>query len=122
MKNKKIILCFIITMLFGVLLVQTTFATEVIGVMGDMGKNTLNTGNIGKIGSIINTAIGVIQYTGTGLAVIMVTILGIKYLIAAPNDKADVKKQIMPLVIGCIILFASVNLVQIVATFTTKLF
>ena len=46
---------------------------------------------------------------------IMVTLLGIKYIMAAPSDKADVKKQIAPLVIGAIILFASVNLVGIIA-------
>lgn len=75
-----------------------------------------------KVGPMINAVIGLIQIAGTGISLIMMTMLGIKYLLAAPNDKADVKKQIAPMLTGCIILFASVNLVQIIATFAGNLF
>lgn len=69
----------------------------------------------GVLKPMLNSVIGLIQVAGTGVAMIMVTIFGIKYIVAAPNDKADVKKQIAPMVIGAIILFASVNLVALVA-------
>ena len=71
--------------------------------------------NANKFKSIINTAIGFIQITGTGISVIMVTVLGIRYLLASPSEKADVKKHIAPLVIGAVVLFASVNIIQTVA-------
>lgn len=69
----------------------------------------------GKLGKVINTAIAIIQVAGTGISIIMVTMLGIKYITAAPSDKADVKKQIAPMAIGAVILFASVNLVGIIS-------
>lgn len=37
-------------------------------------------------------------------------------MLASSSEKADIKKQAMPIVIGCVILFAAVNLVAIVAS------
>lgn len=96
-------------------LVFASSTTDAIGAMGNMKGADIEDGT-GKLGNIINAVIGLIQVAGTGISMIMVTMLGIKYLLAAPSDKADVKKQIAPLVVGAIILFASVNLVSIVAT------
>ncbi len=45
----------------------------------------------------------------------MVTMLGIKYMLASSNEKADIKKQAIPIVIGCTLLFAAVNVVAIIA-------
>lgn len=63
----------------------------------------------------INTVIGLIQVVGTGVAIVMVTIQGVKYLMASPSDKATVKHSAVPILIGCILLFAAVNIVKIIA-------
>ena len=73
------------------------------------------------IGKTINDVIGLLQLAGTGIAVIVTTMLGIKYLIASPSEKADTKKQIMPILIGCILLFGAVNLVALIADFSVVL-
>lgn len=78
------------------------------------GVSTMDTGG-GGISGAINNVIGLLQIAGTGIALIMVTILGIKYLIASPSEKADVKKQIMPILIGCILLFGAVNITAAIA-------
>ena len=49
-----------------------------------------------------NVASGIvrlIQYVGSGIALLVVTIYGIKYMLASPAEKADVKKQIAPILI-----------------------
>ena len=71
----------------------------------------------GKIGKVINGIIRLIQVAGTGISLIMVTMLGIKYMIASSNEKADIKKMAMPIIIGCILLFAASNVVGIIAEF-----
>ena len=68
-----------------------------------------------NIANTINNVIGLLQITGTGISVIVVTMLGIKYLLASPSEKADTKKMIMPILIGCFLLFGAVNLVAIIA-------
>lgn len=119
MKNRIIIFLkvfLIFVMVFG--FINSVQATEVIGAMDGL-HNTTYTNE--KLKPIINTVIGFIQITGTGISVIMVTVLGIKYMLAAPSDKADVKKQIAPLLIGAVLLFASVNIIQIIADFSATL-
>lgn len=71
----------------------------------------------GRIGKVINNVIGLLQMAGSGIALIVITILGIKYILASPSEKADVKKSIMPVIIGCILLFGAVNLMAAVANF-----
>lgn len=118
---------FIFIVLFLIFIISTnSFATTVedaISAMGTMKDGGTVDGTVStKLGPIFNAAIALIQITGTGISLIMVTILGIKYIMAAPSDKADVKKQITPMLIGCIVLFASTNLVQLIATFTKSTF
>lgn len=72
-----------------------------------------------KVGNVINNVIGLIQMVGSGIALVVITILGIKYLLASPGEKADVKKAIMPILIGCILLFGAVNLVALISDFAS---
>ena len=51
-----------------------------------------------KLVNSINTVIGVLQVVGTGIALVVVSIMGIKYMMASPSEKADTKKMIMPIV------------------------
>ena len=85
--------------------------------MSDVNTPTANT----ELGKAINTIIGMIQVAGTGAAIIAVTLQGLKYITAGPNEKADVKKQATPIVIGSILVFATVNIVKIIGDLATKL-
>lgn len=90
---------------------QPATIDSVIGGMEDVG----NVGESSKIKPIINAFIKLFQIAGSGIAVIVVTILGVKYMVASANEKADLKKQAMPIVIGCFVLFAASNIVGIIA-------
>ena len=117
------IINFLIIFLILIFVLSFINKVEAIEVLGPM-SGLLNPDppeDISNIGGIINTAIGFIQIVGTGISVIMVSVLGIKYMLAAPSDKAEVKKQIAPLVIGAVILFVSVNIIQIISDFSSTL-
>lgn len=122
----KILLALLVFCLIFIFLQSEVFAEgastgSAIDAMSNMKETKLDEADgTGKLGPIINAAIGLIQIAGTGISMVMVSVLGIKYMLAAPNDKADVKKQILPLVIGAIILFSAVNLVSIFATMSEK--
>ncbi len=124
MKIKKIsLMMLILIMVFScaVYAGEGASSNPAISAMSGMKGDSALTDPTGKLGGIVNSAIGLIQIVGTGVSLIMVTVLGIKYMMAAPSDKADVKKQITPMVIGCAVLFASVNIVQIIANFASTL-
>ena len=91
---------------------------EVITQMNGVQKRDTSLGNDEGIMAVINDVIGLLQLAGTGIAVVTVTILGAKYMLSSVDQKAEIKNKAMPVVIGCIILFAAVNLVAIVANFT----
>lgn len=82
--------------------------------VSSMDKTKTDSGII----SAINTVIGLLQYVGSGIALIVITILGIKYILASPSEKADVKKLIMPILIGCLLLFGGVNIAGLITKFT----
>lgn len=118
MKVKNVIKILIITLIILLIVSTVTIAygastQDAITAMNGMENNISDTSG-GKLGGVLNSIIGLIQVAGTGIAMIMVTVFGIKYIMAAPSDKADVKKQIAPMIIGAIVLFGSVNLVNII--------
>lgn len=70
-----------------------------------------------SINNIIGSIITIVQVVGTGVAIIMLIVLAIKYISAAPGDKADIKKHAVVYVVGAVVLFAATGILQIVKNF-----
>ena len=68
------------------------------------------------IGSIINIA----QIIGMGVAIIMLIVLAIQYIAAAPEGKAEIKKNSTIYIVGAIILFSAAALLQIIKNFAIQ--
>ncbi len=75
------------------------------------GTNSNATSNITTMGQKI---IGLIQTVGSVVAVIVLVVLGIKYMMGSAEEKAEYKKTLMPYVIGAILIFAASNVAGIV--------
>ena len=70
-----------------------------------------------SINRIIGSVLTIVQVVGSGVAVIMLIVLAIKYISAAPGDKADIKKHAVVYVVGAVVLFAASGILQIVKNF-----
>ncbi len=130
---KKIVsMLLIILLLMSVLCTNQVFAskgsgggtgsgTGIDGIITSMSGVSSAPDNAGTSGTtkVINNIIGIMQIVGTGISLIVISLLGIKYILASPSDKADVKKNIMPILIGCVLLFAAVNIAGIIENFTS---
>ena len=68
---------------------------------------------------ILNTILGLAQVIGIAVAVIMLVVLAIKYISAAPGDKAEIKKHAVVYIVGAVVLFAASGIIQIIKTFAT---
>lgn len=66
---------------------------------------------------IAGSVITVTRVITAGVAVIMISILAMKYMTAAPSEKADVKKHAVPYVVGAIIMFAATGILSILQNF-----
>lgn len=78
-----------------------------------------DTGAASSINNIIGSVITIVQVVGVGVAIIMLIVLAIKYISAAPGDKADIKKHAVVYVVGAIVLFAASGLLGIIKNFAS---
>lgn len=108
-KTNKIIvaLCIILTILT---ICVSSFATELKPT--DLTGN--NPTNIEGIKTLGNNIIGVVRTVGVIVAVVILLVLGIKYMMGSAEEKADYKKSMIPYVVGAILIFASTTIVGIV--------
>lgn len=120
--KKTILLLGLILIMSVVVFTTRVYATDVTEIITSMdGTSDMTQVDGNKISGTLNNVIGLIQVAGTGISIVVVTMLGIKYILASPSEKADVKKQIAPILIGCVLLFGAVNLVAIIADFSLVL-
>lgn len=75
------------------------------------------TGASESVNSMIGAILTVAQVIGVGVAVIMLIVLAIKYISAAPGDKADIKKHAVVYVVGAVVLFAASGILGIIRNF-----
>ena len=67
----------------------------------------------------MGTAINIIRIVATGVAIIMLSYMAIKYIMAAPSEKAEFKKSATIYILGAILFFAAGNILGIIANYTT---
>ena len=120
--NKKTIIKIMITLYVIVVCTCTMCYAQDEGIKSLVssmdGTSSPNMGAEHGTVKIVNTAIGLLQIAGSGIALLVITIMGIKYILAAPGEKADIKKMATPIVIGCVLVFGAVNLAAIIESFS----
>ena len=117
MKAKKIIV-FLIIIIFILTISTTVFAGD--DFLSDF-KGDTSTGASDRVNNALGIALGIIQVVGMAIAVIMLIILGIKYISAAPSDRAEIKKHAIVYVVGAFIMFGAAGIVGIVKEFGKNL-
>lgn len=73
-----------------------------------------------SVNNIVGAALVIAQVAGTGIAVIMLIVLAVKYITASAADKADIKKSAVVYVIGAIILFSAAGILGIISRLSTN--
>ena len=72
----------------------------------------------GGLQNTVGNVIGIIQFICYAAAVILIVVLGIKFMTAAPDAKAEIKKSAIIYVVGAVLVFAAgvlLNLIKNVA-------
>ena len=123
MKKKIIkILCVIAVILGIALSTHVVLASDVTGLFDGTAEGggvdpskgiALTTDVIGKI-------LSVIRIVAVSLAIVVLTFLGIKYMLAAPSEKAEIKKQYITFVIGVIVFVAATTILDLIKGFAAS--
>lgn len=78
------------------------------GLNGNADVSTTNIMNLG------NSIVTVVQVAGIVIAVVILLILGIKYMMGSAEEKADYKKSMIPYIVGAVIIFGATSIVKVV--------
>lgn len=70
-----------------------------------------------EIQSVGQDIVGILQTVGIILSVVVLIVLGIKYMMGSAEEKAEYKKTMIPYIVGAALIFAASALAQVVYQF-----
>ncbi len=70
-------------------------------------KSKVNTANTDEIQNIGGKVMGIIQVVGVVISVLVLMVLGVKYMMGSAEEKAEYKKTMIPYIIGAVLIFAA---------------
>ena len=103
---KKIIKILVPTMLILLLLTTISFGFKPGDLTGELDVNTE------EVEDLANSIIGIIRLLASAISVIMLLVIGIKYMMGSVEEKANYKKTMLPYVIGAVIVFIAPYIAQ----------
>lgn len=111
-KSLKIFAVVLIAMLVVFSVSTSSYADSAKDVIGGINADTSGINSQG-MKSIAGRVLGLLQIVSAILAVILIAYLGFKMVLGSANEKADVQKQFIPLIIGVTIVFAATSIANL---------
>ena len=106
-----------ICMIIGNMAYAYDYTSTITTLDGQTGDADLN----GKANNIVGSIIAVTRIIAVGVAIIMLLTIAMKYMMAAPGDRADIKKHAVVYVVGAVVLFAASGILQIIQSFAKNI-
>ncbi len=110
--SKIISVLMIVIMLAGIC--TCVFADDGVTIGGIMEQRTIDpeaTEGMQKIGG---TIIGYVTNAAMVISVVMIAVLGIKYMMGSAEEKAEYKKSLVPLLVGAILVFGAAFIAKVI--------
>ena len=115
-KVKKIMLICISIIL--VILSINTFVNAIPQPKNISADENVNSPTIKDAG---NKIVAILQTVGVVLSVVILIVIGIRYMMGSAEEKAEYKKTFMPYIIGAALIFAASLFAQVAFDFFTQL-
>lgn len=112
-RNTRKIVCSILVILIIVLASSISYGLDT----GAYDKIYEKEQGIDKINTIGGNALAIAQTVGISVALVMLVVIGIKYVVSSPEQRASIKGKMIGFVIGAILLFTSSAMLGIIAEF-----
>ena len=116
MSKKAMKIISVLTIILCVIMTATTVCFADVS-FENMSNTNLNTTAENKMENIGGNIIAILRNVGMILAVIIVMVLGIKYMMGSAQEKAEYKKTMIPYVVGAVLLFGASAIAQMVISF-----
>ena len=102
-------------------IVLITFATNVFAAELDPAKLTPSYGNSDGLQKKAGQIMGMIRNVAIVASVIIIMVLGVKYMLGSVEEKAEYKKTLLPYIIGAALVFAASTIASVVFNFASSI-
>lgn len=117
-KSIKVISTLLLTIMLVASIAGTVLAVDPITVLNGLnGNGNVQTNDLTKVG---NNIVAIIQVVGIVIAVIVLLVIGIKYMMGSASEKAEYKKTMIPYIVGAVLIFAGTSLVRVIYSLSTS--
>ena len=86
-----------------------------------LGEEINNVSASSEATTAINKVLGVVTVLIVTAAIILLTMKGVAFMQAAPEGKAEIKKQLIAIVVGGVIIFGINTIIQTIITVSTTI-
>ena len=117
-KSIKVISTLLLAIMLVASIAGTVLAVDPITVLNGLnGNGSVQTNDLTKVG---NNIVTIIQVVGIVIAVIVLLVIGIKYMMGSASEKAEYKKTMIPYIVGAVLIFAGTSLVRVIYSLSTS--
>lgn len=111
--QRILVILLIATFVFAIIPVHQSHAYEVGGVINSMdGNANVDPNSVSTFSSVGNTILTFLQILSGITAVVMIAITGFRYIVETPEVKGELKKNMLPIVIGIVLVFFAVSIAK----------
>ena len=111
---KKVLAVLVMALLVVAVFNTYAFAIDAAGIADQLkGTETTASGSVTTLG---NQIIGIITTVGVVVAVVVLLVLGIKYMMGSASEKAEYKKTMIPYLVGAILIFGASAITKVVVS------
>ena len=119
-KRVKIISTILLIIMILATAADVALATSASASYSPSGFGGTTSGTTG-VENIAKRVIGIVRVVGTAVSVLTLVILGIKYMTASPEGKADYKSTMIPYIVGAVLVFSATWIATIIYNMATGL-
>lgn len=119
--KKVVIALFIALIVASVICSNNVFAYDMMATINAQADATADDSVTKSVTNISGAVITIARVVCAAVAVAMLAILGMKYMSAAPSEKADIKKHAVVYIVGAVIMFACTGILGIIQQFAAGL-
>lgn len=118
---KKMLMILVVSLLIFAVCQPGVFAFDWAGQIEDVANADGDTNVTDSFTKISGAIITIARVICMGVAITMLVMVGIKYMSAAPGEKADIKKHAVIYVVGAVVMFASTGILGIIQKFASNI-
>ncbi len=99
------------------------YSSTMSGLINNMDNAKASDGGkaLNSVNKVVATIVTIARIIGVTVAIVMLLVVAMKYMSAAPGEKADIKKSAVVYVVGAIVLFAVTGILGIINNFSSNI-